>query len=46
MLVRTRVRHEYDELSLNTTGGIYHEFEYSGPQIIMTLNTEAANYHE
>ena len=40
------VRHEYDELSLNTTGGIYHEFEYSGPQIIMTLNTEAANYHE
>jgi len=25
------VRHEYDELSLNTTNGDYHEFEYTGP---------------
>jgi len=25
------VRHEYDELSLNTTNENYHEFEYSGP---------------
>ena len=25
------VRHEYDELSLNTTNENYHEFEYRGP---------------
>ena len=29
--VEASVRHEYDELSLNTTNGNYHEFEYSGP---------------